>query len=715
MRLRPLGLMVALAVAGVVAWATLPAPKPPPPPVQAPPAESGPLVPGLLADYGEIQEVVPTPHFALAREQTPHPRVPPDFSVTYSGVLRILRGGTYRFTLETDGIVYAKLTVNGSTQAEQRLDAGDYPLQIKYGTVDIGVGRPDVAYLQLRWSSGDFVDEPVPSRVLFHAEREIGGYEAARTTVETYACLSCHEGDAATLVPHRGPDLSHVGTRVRHGWLYAKTHHVDDRRDVAAYLSTLTNPRDRVRETPTDAFRIEQGKNLYESTGCALCHDLDVADKYTAGQLAALIRSPLDVFPDGRMPDLMLEKDEAAMIAEFLTAGGRGAEFEPGDADRGRQIVADRGCAACHDGLGVENGAKAGPLRSGTCRIVGTHDVDAFRPGAHDAPVYQMRRAVGRLQCRTCHTPSISGPPPIDEFPHKLRTEWLRDVLEGKRRVRPWEPLRMPDFGDAAVAPLVRGLSAASGEGAERRGPDHDPAAVAEGIRLIGAGGLACIKCHDYRGYASIGTRGPDMVFMHDRMRFDWFRRWMLNPQRILEGTSMPDYFGFKSAAEAEATVALLWNAMSLDRQMPLPAGVGEEASYILRPGAEPIVLRTFLPDCTPRSIAVGLPGFVNYAWDAGTCSLRYAWFGDFIDAAPTWAGRGGTPAKILGKTFWTATEPKGETKYLGYALVDGYPEFHYMQDGVETYELITPLDGGVGLKRRLRAGGRETVEEIRK
>lgn len=711
MKPRPLGLMLALAAAGIVAWATLPA-DPPTPAVQPPaPTPTGELKPGLLADYGVLQEVVPTPHFALAREQTPHPLVPPDFSVTYTGVIRILRGGVHRFELDTDGIVYAKLTINGSTQAEQRLDAGDYPVEIKYGTVDIGVGRPDVAYLQFRWSSDDFVAEPVPPRALLHHARDVGGYEAARTTVETYNCFACHEGDAGTLVARRGPDLSHVGTRVRHGWLYTKTHYVDDRRDVAAYLATLVGPR--VRDLPTDDFRIARGKDLFESTGCALCHDLDVADKYTAGQLASLIREPLKVWPDGRMPDLLLERDEAAMIAEFLTAGGRETEFQPGDADHGCAIVAERGCAACHDGLGVENGAKAGPLRSGTCRVVGTHDVSAFRPATHDAPVHEMRRAVERLQCRKCHAPEVVGPPPIDEFPHKLRTEWLRDVLEGKRRIRPWEPLRMPDFGDAAVAPLVRGFPAASGDGPERRGPDHDPAAVADGIKSIGVGGLACIKCHDYRGYASIGTRGPDMVYMHDRMRFDWFRRWMLDPQRILPGTSMPAYF--RDAASAEATILLLWNAMSLDRQMPLPNGVGEEASFVLRPATEPIVLRTFLPDCTPRSIAVGLPGFVSYAWDAGTCSLRYAWFGDFLDAAPTWAGRGGTPAKLLGKRFWEAPAEPGETKFLGYRLVDGYPEFHYRRDGVEVYELITPLADGVGLKRRLRIGAEERTEEIRK
>jgi hypothetical protein len=67
------------------------------------------------------------------------------------------------------------------------------------------------------------------------------------------------------------------------------------------------------------------------------------------------------------------------------------------------------------------------------------------------------------------------------------------------------------------------------------------------------------------------------------------------------------------------------------------------------------VVLRTFMPDAGSRALAVGFPGGISAAFDAHTCRLAYGWSGEFLDAAPIWADRGGNPAKVLGARFWTA------------------------------------------------------------
>jgi len=67
------------------------------------------------------------------------------------------------------------------------------------------------------------------------------------------------------------------------------------------------------------------------------------------------------------------------------------------------------------------------------------------------------------------------------------------------------------------------------------------------------------------------------------------------------------------------------------------------------RSPGEAIVHRAFLPDAGPRAIAVGYPGGVNLAWDAGTLNLAYLWRGEFMDAAPHWNGRG-SGSKPLGR-----------------------------------------------------------------
>ena len=41
------------------------------------------------------------------------------------------------------------------------------------------------------------------------------------------------------------------------------------------------------------------------------------------------------------------------------------------------------------------------------------------------------------------------------------------------------------------------------------------------------------------------------------------------------------------------------------------------------------------MPDASPASIAVALDDTNSLCWDAGTCRLRYAWTGGFIDGFP--------------------------------------------------------------------------------
>ncbi|MEM7698017.1 MAG: PA14 domain-containing protein [Verrucomicrobiota bacterium] len=52
------------------------------------------------------------------------------------------------------------------------------------------------------------------------------------------------------------------------------------------------------------------------------------------------------------------------------------------------------------------------------------------------------------------------------------------------------------------------------------------------------------------------------------------------------------------------------------------------------------VVHRTFLEGEEPRSIAVALPGGLNYSWNADTCNLTTLWRGDFIDVGNHWNGR---------------------------------------------------------------------------
>ncbi|MFD1140033.1 plastocyanin/azurin family copper-binding protein [Larkinella insperata] len=126
-----------------------------------------------------------------------------------------------------------------------------------------------------------------------------------------------------------------------------------------------------------------------------------------------------------------------------------------------------------------------------------------------------------------------------------------------------------------------------------------------------------------------------------------------------------------------------------------------------------PFLYRIFMPDAGPAAIAVSLPHGLSYCWDAGTCRLRYAWAGGFLDQATLWPGKGDTEAKLIGTVFFrnkTAypiqmanSQPNPAVDYKGYQLLNRYPEFHYTVDGVDVYEQIQAKEDGSGLIRTFK------------
>ncbi len=126
-----------------------------------------------------------------------------------------------------------------------------------------------------------------------------------------------------------------------------------------------------------------------------------------------------------------------------------------------------------------------------------------------------------------------------------------------------------------------------------------------------------------------------------------------------------------------------------------------------------PYLCRTFMPDASPASIAVSLPNSLSYCWDAGTCRLRYAWRGEFIDNTEVWKGHKDAYAKIMGTVFfrnktafplhvdYPANIPA--VKFKGYRLINRYPEFRYTINGIEVFELIQSNGDGTALIRTFK------------
>lgn len=107
---------------------------------------------------------------------------------------------------------------------------------------------------------------------------------------------------------------------------------------------------------------------------------------------------------------------------------------------------------------------------------------------------------------------------------------------------------------------------------------------------------------------------------------------------------------------------------------------------------------RTFLPDCGPAAIAVGLPGGQAYCFDATQCRLRYAWRGGFVDNATQLLGKGDQFAAVAGRVYYRARAEArlrvGDAgrpaivKWLGTRNLAGKPSLHYTLDGADVTEI---------------------------
>jgi cbb3-type cytochrome oxidase cytochrome c subunit len=733
--------------------------------------------PGLLANAKDSRRTVtftvPAPHVTLAPGDSVHPQLGPEFEVEWRGEINLVRAGEYRFFLASP----ATVQVAGRDAAAQplALDAGAHPLVIRLNRA--AGAKP--ARVRLEWESGFFRREPVPASVFSHSETlpELAAsatHAKGRALFENLNCVACHAAPGSIIGTRPGPDLSRIGERASTAWMFhwldrpqkfraaavmpSVLANAQDRADVAAYLATLTTARPRSDAVTANAAT---GAELLAKTGCTACHGEDtvslagLGSKWRdASQLAAFLMDPLAVDSSGRMPDMALSRVEAESLATHLLAS-KNAAFETappaGNPSRGRTLVAMTGCANCHvvkdtqgtvtphvaapppGAMDATKGCLADAPAAPSPRYALTADdraaLRAFvqSPDVSRAPVQDFARNLGAFQCTACHewngpaTLKPDMPPPaLTTAGDKLRASWLERVLLDRKRVRPWMELRMPHYG-AAVQPLVHQFAAQAGaepgEGATL--PEATRAQVAAGVQLLGAGegGLACINCHDFRGAKSIGQlRGPDLVEMNARIRTDWLQRWLRDPARIQPGTAMPAFFSDMPAAKAEGMIASVLHALRAGVDMPMPPGLGGAAeSFVQTVSSEPVLLRTFMPESSPRSIAVGLPGGQNYCFDAQTAQLRYAWSGGFVDMKPAWSARGGEPATPLGKVWFKAgddfplrvgaPDAKPKAVFRGYRFEGKTPVMLYAVDGVAVVEKISATPDGRALLREFQLG----------
>ena len=375
---------------------------------------------------------------------------------------------------------------------------------------------------------------------------------------------------------------------------------------VTAYLATLRDPtldKERDALAAEVGARIERQKtsgekidsNLMSRYLCGGCHTdmAQAADdgrlslsgatqKFPKGAIAAYLQNPQKHYAWNPMPNFRLSRAEAVELE--IVIGGMAWKSDakpfkdtPEQVAQGKKLVLEKGCLACHQMGDAKNAAAKIDLMNGgqggaTC-LDGSSGLnfgfDADQSAAlaaflktdskavfNHAPAEAFARQAEKLRCTGCHG-TYEGFPALDHLGGKLKPEWAQAFIAGQVPYKPrgekhpdghaWLPARMPGFG-ARAGLLAEGMAAQAGFGpVSPKESAINPELKRIGAQLVSTeGGFSCIGCHGIGKQVAtqvFEAEGVNLAYSAERLRPEFFHRWVRNPLKVDSQTKMPTYF----------------------------------------------------------------------------------------------------------------------------------------------------------------------------
>lgn len=364
-------------------------------------------------------------------------------------------------------------------------------------------------------------------------------------------CVHCHlikQPDGTTLTgTDNPPPLLHVGEKTTPEWIFAWIKNPQrysalasmpnfalsdtDAMDITAFLVSQSTPS----EVPSivaaqfpkaQGPKAEQaGAQIYSQALCASCHAPENTLQNLAGQLQkphlgpdlnrlgskvkpawleAWLTDPNAYNPATNMPRYRFNAQQASLLVAYfaaktdatLTAGVHLRSADPQHVVHGRKLVAERGCAACHDLNGVAKPEGFAP--------------DLSRVGSR--PLVQIAFAAGVRR-------TLPG--------------YLTAKIHNPRAYSP--TLKMPQFqfSDAQVDALATALLALTDQAQTQsiayRFPSPPPAPpLSRAAQTIND--MRCFSCHPNEGVEGFIAR--DLVWEGSVVPRDWLDNFLRNPTR---------------------------------------------------------------------------------------------------------------------------------------------------------------------------------------
>ena len=305
------------------------------------------------------------------------------------------------------------------------------------------------------------------------------------------------------------PTRSHSGTKMPNFKLQ-----LEDAKALTAYLL-----KDAV-VTPPPKGNIENGKHLAQRHACDRCHVIDVPDvgrRFRAVRTLHPTEGCLAEKHAKKTPDYELTAQERTALRAFLPLANEAVKHVS-PMDYAARMVPELRCANCH---GFDGRA------SSWAQIAGVMGREEPLPHEQD--------------------PVAQGVPALTWVGSKLQPGWMDRFITGREASpRPWLHARMPVFGSRGSA-VIQGLVRSHGFPAQDE-PEQpvDTQLAAHGGRLVNMGeGFGCVQCH------GVGDKPPVQVFerqginfkvAQQRLRRDYYMRWMLDPMRIDPDSRMPKF-----------------------------------------------------------------------------------------------------------------------------------------------------------------------------